>query len=105
MTALVVRAPGWPVKAAAVSTGITLALAAIAVWRPAIALSAAGYAVAAVVVPGLVVVHRAKAQAVARNPWVSPRPALDRTAALVMSTALAVCLWHAWALATEVARR
>lgn len=82
-----------------------MALAAITAWRPALAMSVVGYVVTALVVPSLVVLHRAKAQAVARNPWVSPRPALDKAAVLVMSMALVVCLWHAWELASEVARR
>jgi hypothetical protein len=86
------------------SAGVGLVLAVVTVWRPGIHLSLVGYGAAALVAPGLVVLHRTRAQVAARSPWFSPRPALDRVAAMVIS-AVVTCCWHAWVLATEVARR
>jgi len=100
-------APVWPLVGAAASAA---AAAGLFLWAFLADVGHLSVAVSGYVLGGLVttvwfVLHRVATQRAARSVWFSPRPALDRCAMALLGTGIAVGLVHAWALATELAKR
>jgi hypothetical protein len=102
-----VRPPSWAVTAAAASVVASLALALVGVSSgfDAVELSVAGYALGSLVTALLVVIHRGLVQRAARQVWYAPRMVLDRIANVLLVTGLLTGAFHAFFLATELARR
>ena len=101
-----VRTPRAPVLAAAVAMTVSAGLAAAGLLGPRLDLWAAvaGYLLGAVVAAALVQVHRAARNRASSSPWFNPEPALDRLAALTLVAALLSGTWHAYLVATELAK-
>lgn len=73
--------------------------ASAAVWIPA-----AGYVLGCVVGTVLVQVHRAARNRAATSPWFNPDLTLDRLAAAAVTVGMLAGIWHAFQLATELAK-
>ena len=103
-----VRSPRWPVIASAASVAGSLLLAVIEIFgeqEGSLIVSAAGYVLGSLVTTMFVVVHRLRKQRAAREVWFSPRPHLDRLAHGLLVVGLVCGAWHAYVLATEIAKR
>lgn len=104
----IVYSPRWPVIVSATSVVGSLLLAMVElVGQQAsnLVVSAAGYALGSLVTTLFVVVHRLFKQRAAREIWYSPRPGLDTLAQALLVAGLACGAWHAFELATEIAKR
>jgi hypothetical protein len=95
-------APSWPALAA-----LALAAASVLLVPMATPLGVAigGYVVAALLAPGLVVLHRAFERRAQQNPRYVRRTLPRRIAAFAIVTGLAAGTAHAWIIATELAKR
>jgi hypothetical protein len=104
----IVFSPRWPVIVAAVSVlgSVILAVAEIAGNQASnLLISSAGYVLGSLLTTVFVVVHRLLKQRSAREIWFSPRPQLDTLAHALLVAGLACGAWHAFELATEIAKR
>ena len=101
-----VRTPRTPVLAAAATMAVSAALAVTGLLGHQLDLwvAVAGYLLGAVLAAALVQVHRAGRNRASSSPWFNPEPALDRLAALTLVAALVSGTWHAYLVATELAK-
>lgn len=105
--ALAVRAPTAPAFSALGAAVLSAALALVgralpaseAFWLPII-----GYLAGAVMVTVLVQIHRVSRNRASRSRWFNPDPRLDRVAVAAMTIGLVAALWHAFQIATELAK-
>lgn len=103
-----VYSPRWPVVVAAASVAGSLLLALVEIVGEQagnLAVSAAGYVLGSLVTTVFVVMHRLLKQRAARDTWFSPRPQLDSFAQVLLVAGMACGAWHAFELATEIAKR
>lgn len=99
--------PWWPAAItlvaallAAVLVPLTLDTSDIGSFR----LSVVGYVLGAIVVPVGVAVHRFRREEAKRSPYYDPRYAYDKIAAVAMAVGVLSSVWHAFVVATELAR-
>lgn len=103
----VARAPTWPIfgTATCVSLSVAIVAAELTPLRESMPVSLAGYLLATLVAAMFVVLHRAKVQSAQRHQYYVARPSLDAWAVRLLAAGLALGLWHAYVLATEIAKR
>jgi hypothetical protein len=102
-----VRAPAWPSSvslAAATASVLLVAVDLLADTRTAFLAAVAGYVLGAVAVTVLVQVHRILRRRASASPWYNPAVALDRAATLAVVLGLTSGVWHAFVVATELAK-
>jgi len=99
--------PLWPAAAtlgfgvvAAILVFFTLDTGALASFRLAIV----GYAIGAVVVPVGMALHRYMRDEAKRSPYFDPRYLYDTLANVGLAVGLVASIWHAFVIATELAR-
>lgn len=99
--------PLWP---AALTLSIALAAAVLVAFTvdasslDSFRLSVLGYFLGAVAVPIGVAAHRYRRDEAKRNPYFDPRYFYDKLAAAGMAIGLIASVWHAFVIATELAR-
>lgn len=101
------RAPAWPASAALVAAAASVLLVAVdlvADTPTAFRAAVAGYLLGAVVVGVLVQVHRILRRRAGASPWYNPAVALERAATLAVVLGLTSGAWHAFVVATELAK-
>lgn len=102
-----VRAPAWPSSAALAAAALSVALVAVELTagsRAAFSAAVAGYVAGALAVTVLVQVHRLLRRRASASPWYNPASRLDRVATLAVALGLATGAWHAFVVATELAK-
>ena len=104
----IVYSPRWPVIFSAASVGGSVLLAMVEIvgnQAGNLVVSAAGYVLGSLLTTVFVVLHRLLKQRAARETWFSPRPQLDTFAHAILVAGLSCGAWHAFELATEIAKR
>ena len=104
----IVYSPRWPVIVSAASVVGSLLLVGVEIVGHQggnLVVSAAGYVLGSLLTTVFVVLHRLLKQRAAREVWYSPRPGLDTLAHTLLVAGLACGAWHAFELATEIAKR
>lgn len=99
--------PLWPSAATLVAALVALILVPLTLDTSAIGsvrLAALGYVLGAVVVPLGVAMHRYRREEAKRSPYFDPRDRYDKVAAVAMALGLLCSVWHAFVVATELAR-
>lgn len=99
--------PVWPSLATAVVAGLALLLVPLTLnmgSTGAFRLAIFGYVLGAVVVPLGVALHRYRRDEAKRSPYFDPRDRYDKLAAAAMVLGLLATVWHAFVVATELAR-
>jgi hypothetical protein len=99
-----VRTSRWPAAAAAAAVLASAGLLILGQGEQHFPSSVAGYLLGAVVVTVLVQVHRATRNRASASPWFNPEPGLDRLAGAAMTLGLLCGAWHAFVVATELAK-
>ena len=102
-----VRTPSWPVLLATASALISLAIVGVELVADRdddILLTSIGYVTGSIATAVFVVLHRLQKNRAQRNSWYAPRDALDTAAAAVLCVGLLAGAWHAFLLATEIAK-
>lgn len=103
-----VYSPRWPVTFAAASVAGSLILAMAEIFGQQagnLFVSAGGYVLGSLVTTVAVVMHRLLKQRAASQAWFCPRPRLDTLAHALLVAGLVCGAWHAFELATEIAKR
>ncbi|WP_193314567.1 hypothetical protein [Georgenia ruanii] len=101
------RAPAWPAAAALAAATASVLLVGVdllADTPTAVRAAAAGYLLGAVAAGVLVQVHRILRRRASASPWYNPAAALDRAATLALVLGLSSGAWHAFVVATELAK-
>jgi hypothetical protein len=99
-----VRTLRWPALGAVATMLASGGLVLLGAGDPYAWAAVAGYLLGAVVVTVLVQVHRAARNKASASPWYNPEPRLDRIAGAAMTLGLLCGAWHAFVLATELAK-
>ncbi|MFH5824041.1 hypothetical protein [Georgenia sp. AZ-5] len=102
-----VRAPAWPSSASLAAAVVSVALVAVELAggaRTSFRAAVAGYVLGALTVTVLVQVHRILRRRASGSAWYNPRARLDRLATLAVVLGLASGAWHAFVVATELAK-
>ncbi|WP_170297347.1 hypothetical protein [Georgenia thermotolerans] len=103
-----VRAPAWPASAALAAATASVLLVAVdlaaADTPTAFRAAVAGYLLGAVAAGVLVQVHRILRRRAGASPWYNPAAALERAATLAVVLGLTSGAWHAFVVATELAK-
>ena len=101
------HAPAWPSSAALAAATASVLLVAVdllADTPTAFRAAVAGYLLGAVAVGVLVQVHRILRRRAGASPWYNPAAVLDRAATLAVVLGLTSAAWHAFVVATELAK-
>lgn len=99
--------PLWPsmmTAAAAVLAVVMVPLTLDTTSVGAVRISVVGYLLGAIVTPLGVALHRYRRDEAKRSPYFDPRHRYDRLAALAMVLGILASVWHAFVVATELAR-
>lgn len=99
--------PLWPSLLTAVAAVLAILLVPFTLdTAPASAfrMAVAGYVLGALVVPLGVAAHRYLRDEAKRSPYFDPRHRFDRVAGLAMVLGILAAVWHAFVVATELAR-
>lgn len=108
LTRVEVRTPPlWPSMVTAVAAVLTVLIVPLTLDTTAmgaVRLAVVGYVLGAIVVPLGVALHRYRRDEAKRSPYFDPRHRYDRLAALAMVLGLLASVWHAFVVATELAR-
>ncbi len=99
-----VRTSRWPVLGAVAATLASGALLFLGPGDVFAWAAVAGYVLGAVVVTVLVQVHRAARTRASSSPWFNPERGLDRLAGAALTVGLLCGVWHAFVVATELAK-
>lgn len=104
MASRAVRTSRWPALGALATMTASAGLVLLGLLDAHFWSAVAGYLLGAVVVTVLVQVHRAARNRASTSPWFNPEPALDRLAAAALTVGLLCGAWHAFVVATELAK-
>lgn len=99
--------PAWPSLATAMAAGTAILLVPLTLTMGstgAFMLAIVGYVVGAVLVPLGVALHRYLRDEAKRSPYFDPRDRYDKLAAAAMVLGLLAAVYHAFIVATELAR-
>ncbi|WP_127126727.1 hypothetical protein [Georgenia sp. SYP-B2076] len=102
-----VRAPAWPssVSLAAAAASVALVGVELTAESPtAFWAGVAGYVLGGIAVTVLVQVHRALRRRAGASAWYNPQARLDRVATLAVVVGMTSAAWHAFVVATELAK-
>lgn len=99
--------PFWPSLITTVAAGLALLLVPFTLdtgAATAFRLAVAGYLLGALLVPLGVALHRYHREEAKRSPYFDPRARYDKAVAVAMVLGILAAAWHAFVVATELAR-
>lgn len=99
--------PRWPSSATAAAAALALLLVAFSrdtTSMTSFRIAIVGYVLGALIVPLGVAAHRYHREEAKRSPYFDPRHRYDTVAAVSMGLGILAAAWHAFVIATELAR-
>lgn len=99
--------PFWPALLTAVAAGLAALLVPLTLDTAsagAFKLAVVGYVLGALLVPLGVAAHRFLRDEAKRSPYFDPRYRFDKIATVAMVLGILAAVWHAFVVATELAR-